>query len=271
MSNPNTLPGGQAVPPPGSQEESLFRATIARNVTYFALTVTGVLGFTAIMVALFTKTDVPPGIRFSYVKDILAIILPLVGTWVGTVLAFYFSKENFVAAAKQTSDLVKQLTTEQKLQSIFVADVMIKMDDASTIKLTLPNAEEAKNIKLRSNIIDDVLDKHSKNRLPVVDQNGKVLYLLHRSFIDRFVSDKAALENSAVRDLTLRDLLEEEKYKNAFLSFATVGKTAKLLSAKEAMDGNPNCSDIFVTEDGLRSARAVGWITNAIVVENAKV
>jgi hypothetical protein len=185
MLEAKTPPGEQIVSQPGSQEESNFRAMIGQKVTYFALIVTGILGFTAIMVALFSGTDVPSGIRFSYVKDILAIILPLVGTWVGTVLAFYFSKENFVAAAKQTSDLVKQLTTEQKLQSISVADVMIKMDDASTIKLILPNAEEAKNIKLRSNIIDDVLDKHSKNRLPVVDQNGKVLYLLHRSFIDR--------------------------------------------------------------------------------------
>lgn len=88
MSNAATPPGGQVVPPQVSQEEAVFRAMIGRNVTYFALIVTAILGFAAIMVALFPGTDIPPETRFSYVKDILAIILPLVGTWVGTVLAF---------------------------------------------------------------------------------------------------------------------------------------------------------------------------------------
>lgn len=144
------------------------------------------------------------------------------------------------------------------------------MDDASTIKLILSKPGDTDTILLMSNIIEEILDKRSKNRLPIVDERGKVLYLLHRSFFDKFVSKKAGQENIKVRELTLTNLLAEKEYENAFLSFATVEKTAKLLSAKEAMDGNPNCSDIFVTEDGSRNTRAVGWITNAIVSETAK-
>lgn len=87
------------------------RAKIGRNIVYFALVVIGLLGLVAIVTASFAQ--VKEG-RFEYVKDILGMLLPVLGTWVGTVLAFYFSKENFVAAAQQTSNLVRQLTPEQK-------------------------------------------------------------------------------------------------------------------------------------------------------------
>jgi hypothetical protein len=45
------------------------------------------------------------------VKDsatlILSTVLPLLGTWVGTVLAFYYTKENFESASRSTLDIVK--------------------------------------------------------------------------------------------------------------------------------------------------------------------
>ena len=64
-----------------SNEEAIARSKIGRQVTYFALATTFLLGFTAIMVALLSKE--PDKEKFVYVKDILTIILPLVGTWVG--------------------------------------------------------------------------------------------------------------------------------------------------------------------------------------------
>ena len=84
------------------------RAKIGRRIVYFALTVLGLLGLAAIGAASFSKNE-----SFGQVKDILGMLLPVLGTWVGTVLAFYFSKENFIAAAQQTSNLVRQLTPEQ--------------------------------------------------------------------------------------------------------------------------------------------------------------
>jgi hypothetical protein len=271
MPDRNTPAREQAASQSVSEKEPMnSRELIGRRVTYFALTVTGLLGLTAILVAILTDDKEILPIRFAYVKDILAIILPLVGTWVGTVLAFYFGQDNFAAAAQQTASLVKQLTPEQKLQSISAADVMIKMDDSNTKKLLMSKKEEADSKKLRSDIIEGILDKFSRNRLPIVDESGKVLYVLHRSFIDKFVSQKAGQPDVKVADLTLTDLLAAEEYRNAFLSFGTVGKSASLLSAKEAMDRIPNCSDVFVTEDGSKNTRTVGWITNAIVTENAK-
>jgi hypothetical protein len=207
--------------------------------------------------------------RFVYVKDILTIVLPLIGTWVGTILAFYFSRENFVAAARQTADLVRQLTPEQRLQSIGVTEVMLDMAALTTVKLTLSTPEDAAKLKLSADVVDAILEKNKRNRLPVLDNTGKVLYVIHRSFIDKFLVKRAEAGGTQLADATLQDLLAEEELTAVFQSFATVGREAKLIAVKQAMDGNPNCSDAFVTEDGTKGSKAIGWITNLTVQEKA--
>ena len=250
-----------------SDSEAVARSKIGRQVTYFALATTFLLGLTAIIVAL--RSDEPDKEKFIYVKDILTIILPLVGTWVGTVLAFYFSRENFVAAAKQTADLVRQLTPEQRLQSIPVTEVMLDMSAATTLKLTLPTPDDAAKIKVKSHIVDALLEKNKRNRLPIVDSTGKVLYVVHRNYIDQFLLKQSEIGGTQVADATLQNLLDEAGLKPIFQAFAIVGKDARLIAVKQSMDGNPNCSDAFVTEDGTSESKAVGWITNVIVQEKS--
>ena len=55
-------------------------------------------------------------------KEILNILLPVLGTWVGTVIAYYFSKENFESANRSVKEMVKQLTPMEKLKSIAAKD-----------------------------------------------------------------------------------------------------------------------------------------------------
>lgn len=250
-----------------SDAEAIARSKIGRHVTYFALTTTFLLGLTAIMVALLSKE--PDKERFVYVKDILTIILPLVGTWVGTVLAFYFSRENFVAAAKQSADLVRQLTPEQRLQSIAATEIMLEMSAPTTLKLTLPTSEDAPKIKVKSDIVEALLEKNKRNRLPIIDSAGKVLYVIHRNYIDQFLLKRAEAGGTHLSDATLQDLLDAEGLRAIFQAFAVVGKDARLIAVKQSMDGNPNCSDAFVTEDGTTGSKAVGWITNIMVQEKS--
>lgn len=253
-----------------SDAEAFARLNIGRNVTYFALGFTALLGITAILVATTTKVEAPDlEKRFTYVKDVLTIVLPLMGTWVGTVLAFYFSRENFVAAARQTSDLVRQLTPEQRLQGISVTEVMLDMSASTTIKLVLPSAADAEIIKLKAGVIDEFLEKNNRNRLPVVDSAGKVLFVLHRSVIDKFLVKRAESGGTSLVDATLKNLLADSDLNTIFQSFATVGRDARLIAVKQAMDGNPYCSDAFVTEDGTKGSKAIGWITNVIVREKS--
>ena len=55
------------------------------------------------------------------------------------------------------------------------------------------------------------------------------------------------------------------------ISYGTLRPGATLSSAKELMDANPKCSDVIVTEDGSRMTRALGWVTNVIVSDRAKI
>lgn len=248
-----------------SNEEAVARSKIGRQVTYFALTVTALLGFTAILVAMW-GADAKE--RFTYVKEVLAIVLPLIGTWVGTVLAFYFSRENFVAAASQTADIVRQLTPEQRLQSIPVSEAMLDMTASTTTKLVLATEDDAQKVKLKTDVVDAILEKSNRNRLPIVDSAGRVLFVVHRSLIDKFLVKRVA-GGGTLEDLTLKDLLAQEDQKAVFQSFATVNRDAKLIAVKLAMDGNSNCSDAFVTEDGTKGSKALGWITNIVVQEKS--
>lgn len=249
-----------------SNTEAIARSKIGRHVTYFALAITGLLGITAILVAI-NAPDVDK--RFTFIKDVLTMLLPLIGTWVGTVLAFYFSKENFVAAADQTANLVRQLTPEQRLESISVTDVMLDMPSSTTTKLVLPITGDTDKIKLKADIVDAILEKLNRNRLPIVDSAGKVLFVLHRSLIDKFLVKRAEAGGTSLADATLTDLLAEADLKTIFQGFATVSKNTRLITVKLTMDGNSNCSDAFVTEDGTKGSRALGWITNVIVQENS--
>ncbi|HET7791823.1 MAG TPA: hypothetical protein VFL64_00440 [Rhizobacter sp.] len=257
----------QAQPGAIGEAESLARAKLGRWVTYFALAAISLLALTAILVSLPGGAESKE--RYAHAKDILTIVLPVMGTWVGTVLAFYFSRENFVAAATQTANLVRQLTPDQQLQGISVTAAMLDMSNPAVKKLTLADLSHASTMKLKADVVDALLEKDGRNRLPILDKDGKVLFVLHRSFIDKFLVSRAELGGTALADATLEDLLNDPTLKLIFQSFVVVGRSARLLAVKQAMDGNPNCSDAFVTQDGTRASTCVGWITNVMVREHS--
>lgn len=251
--------------------EILARAKIGKNVIYFALSIIGFLGLVTIIAVMQVSGSDTAMVdkKFNMVRDTFTMLLPVLGTWVGTVLAFYFSRENFAEAAKQTAALVKQLTPEQQLEKVSVTDAMISLEDMNTVKLVLTKPEEQ--IKLSDDIIVSVLNKYSKQRLPILDDKGRVKYVVHRSIIDKYITEQALSGNQSIKDCTLKDLIASDEYKNIATAFGIVGKTTTLIAVKQQMDGNPNCSDVFVTEDGTKNSKAVGWITNVIVSERAKV
>src|SRR5690242_16592162 len=54
-------------------------------------------------------------VRFSRTTELIFnALLPLLGTWVGTVLAYYFSKQNFESATNSVQRMA-ELSAEQKL------------------------------------------------------------------------------------------------------------------------------------------------------------
>ena len=48
----------------------------------------------------------------SKAQFVYTSLLPMVGTWVGVVLAFYFGKENYEAASKGLENIINKLTPD---------------------------------------------------------------------------------------------------------------------------------------------------------------
>jgi hypothetical protein len=203
----------------------------------------------------------------SQAKDILGTILPMIGTWVGTVLAFYFGKEQLEAATRSVTSIARQLTPEEKLSSIRVTEKMIPRSAA--YMLDQPPAA----IRLFEAVAS--LDRERKgNRLPILKPDGQPLWIIHRSTIDRFIAKAAGAGKSSaeLQALTLENLLSDAEFRSRLeTSFAVVAQTATLADAKRAMESIPYCQDVFVTQGGGRTEPVVGWITNVIIEANSRV
>src|SRR2546429_9060008 len=103
-----------------SEADSRFRITLAKTVTTWALVAILAIAVLIIVVAGINAIHQPSQDKtrdfFDIAKYVLGVLLPVIGAWVGTVLAFYFGKENFEAASRSAANLVRQLSPREKLQ-----------------------------------------------------------------------------------------------------------------------------------------------------------
>src|SRR5271157_4019830 len=106
-----------------SSDEPKYRFNLAKWIIIFVFSVTGVIGVVAIVMATAFYNEK----TFGSVKDILGILLPVLSAWAGAVIAFYFGRENFESGTKSSAALVRQLTSEEKLESITIKDTMINI------------------------------------------------------------------------------------------------------------------------------------------------
>jgi hypothetical protein len=219
------------------------------------------------MVALLSAIAIWMGQDASNAEKVLTMVLPMIAAWVGTVLAYYFSKENYAAAAKSTSQLVGQFTSDQRLTFIRADAAMIATKDAATFTLERPETD----VKLKADLLDQYLVPKKRNRLPILSPEGRIKFIVHRSLIDRFLVEQLS-KGGDISKLSLNDLLLDPGVGGAVReAFGTVRPEATLADVKSQMDGIPNCADVFVTEDGTRNSRVLGWLTNVIVAERARV
>lgn len=234
------------------------------------------------------------------VKYAFGAILPLLGTWVGTVLAHYFQKENLAAATQSITDLASKVAAggSDKLQSTLVKDVIIKSDQI----LTLPDKYIGQKVKdVNAQLFLSELVAHlksiNKDRLPLFCDNqtnedqrtyqkkGVAAGVVHVSTVNAFIQAYTALPTAPgkkdPKDLLLCDLISDNTYKTVFdNSFGLVAEDATLGRAKAVMENltqkipsgiKEGCYNVFVTKTGDAKEEVLGWVTNDIINGNAKV
>lgn len=236
---------------------------------FLALGITGisVLGvITLAFVVIWRTTDT------QQVNTIFTAVLPLLGSWVGTVLAYYFSKDNFETANRSLSDMVDKIGPQEKLKSVTVLEKMIAKN-----KIFCKKNSEVAQTKLV-----DILQKFNESnevwsRLPILDDQDRPARIIHRTLIDKYLVDKLWNADPAgpamsFDQFTLQDLLQDPKFVQYLdANFATVSESSTLADVKALMDSISECKDVFITKNGTKDEPILGWITNAIIIENAKI
>ena len=248
------------------EEDNISGMSWSRNILAIGITGLSVFGVLILAIILISTTDKAK--MDETTRTVLTAVLPLFGTWVGTVLAYYFSKDNFEAATRSVSEMSRHLTAREKLESISVRDKMISKDKMFFKKLPADKI-------ILANLLEEIEQNKKGSRVPILNDSDWPAYIIHRSAIDKYISDKARTGTPAdkLNTLTLQDLLDDDaKLKDLFEnSFTTVKESSSLATAKDMMDNTSNCLDVFITKGGKRNEEVLGWITNMIITENARV
>jgi len=231
-------------PTPGA-EDAKTRTTIAFTVV--ALSVIGIAVVSAVAMIWASDERRPETARLVF-----SSILPLLGTWVGTVLAFYFARENLEAATTSTLRLSSGLRAETP-----VTEAMIPRADI--IAIELGPGESADDLRLA-----DIAAKMApgRARVPILNDRDAVVYVVHESTLTKFAA--SATPPKQVSQLTekMSDLLNDPDLAAAVKAIAVVGPDANLAAARAAMKAVEHCNDVFVTSRGRRDDPVLGWLTN---------
>jgi hypothetical protein len=218
-------------------EKKFYRERLSRLIVL--VSILGVICISGIVIFLHHS-------KFEAVQLVFSAVLPLFGVWIGTILAFYFGKENFEAATRSVTEIARTVSPLERLEEISAKD---------KIAYILERTKE-------------------KKRLPILNEKGNVLLIIHRSAIAEYMASKALRQTGVdFKDFTLFDLLQENAdLKRLFEeSFGIVDERASLAKVKVLMDAIPRCQDIFITRGGGKEEPVIGWVTNVIIQEVGRV
>jgi hypothetical protein len=226
------------------------------EITEIAKWVLGVSGAGIVAVAIAAVVFAPAGEeRHRTITMVFNSLLPLLGTWVGTVLAYYFSRKNFESASNSVERLVS-LTVEQKLGQLVVEKEMMQPGQITTHPI--PQGKGPQHVlltDLRARLGGKI------TRIPIVDSNGVVVYIVHQSGLFKFIGEQA-IAGKNVGTLTLKDLADDAEIKNWVTNIAYISDKASVAEAKAKMEQQAGCQDLVVTRTGSKTEPMLGWMTN---------
>lgn len=202
-------------------------------------------------------------------KYIFAAIVPVVAAWVGTVMAFYFGKENFKAATDSVSQIARQFTSQDKLGQTQVEQIGKAIGDVAPLQLDASDTIETIPLDTLSGKMTAKAPPFE--RLPVLKSDGAPLMVVHRSILNDFLLTKKETEpDKKTAEFKLSDLVAAYPWLTED-SFVTVAPVASAADAKTKMALHKGCADVLVTQDGTAATPVTRWITNVDLLQAAQV
>lgn len=239
----------------GNTEVGKAQDVADRNRTFLTIWLV-TMGLVLIAVFGFLVTTEGVGEEADDAKWVFSAAVPLIASWIGTVLAFYFGRENFEAATKYMLRL-----NRDTLDNIDVGNMMISRPTMVYISVDEGNkwvkfkdgtwkAEDDQQLSAIINLFKDI----NKDRVPILtgEKEAKPKYIVHLSSLMETDKEK-----------TLADFLSENEeffgHKKE-KGFVTVSTNTSLEEATEIRSEKANIRDIFVTADGTNEGTVLGWV-----------
>jgi uncharacterized integral membrane protein len=192
--------------------------------------------------------------KFESAKWVFNAIIPLIASWIGTVIAFYFGRENFESATRQAMALTRDTLDDIKVENIMInvkTVVYRKIDPADDVKSSLTSI-----ITLYKDI--------DKDRIPVFSASLAPRFIIQRSTMIDYINSKQITKP----DLNLKDMITDNPNKYSFEAnegFIVVSKTNTVEEALNKMNSIKGCQDVFVTDSGKETGEVIGWLTNTMI------
>lgn len=228
-------------------------------MTVFMVSTVSIIGLTLIgLVPGWTEITS----RKELYDKVFAALVPLYGTWGGTVLTFYFTRENFEAANRSLQQVVRQLTPDDRLRSIPVKSAMIARDKI-VVEVLGPDGPPAVTFTRLQAVLTTPV-----TRIPVLNADGSPNCVIHESMIYKYISEHSAGVPFDPAAHTLANLLGHADIGPKIRLFGLVGPDSTLADAKAAMEKLAGCQDVFVTATALPTGTVVGWLTNIEITKN---
>jgi hypothetical protein len=204
----------------------------------------------------------------TLLTGVFTSILPVVATWVGTVLAFYFGSENFRQAADSTRGAMNDRQPVKKT----IADVMIPYDRIASVFVDhdedAPKVPMADVIHTMSEAATRVVVFNKKNRTPLHIIRSAVPPMPKNWITADFKTTDETGEVDAggkpkPNPKTIQDYLNENATKNAadaksfrFVAANVTPEDVLALMSKQKVD------DVFITQNGQETSPVLGWVAS---------
>lgn len=192
--------------------------------------------------------------KFESAKWVFNAIIPLVASWIGTVIAFYFGRENFESATRQALALTRETLDDINVENIMInvkTIVYRKIDPADDVKCSLTSI-----ISLYKDI--------DKDRIPIFSTSLNPRLIIQKSTMIDYINNK----QNANAELSLKNMIDDNPNKFSFEAeegFVIVSRTNTIEVALNKMNSIKGCKDIFITDNGKETGEVIGWLTNTLI------
>lgn len=241
-------PGSAAPARDGAVDHN--RDRIARYVV-----TAGTLSISGIALTIIIAIAIKGGNWEERALSIFASVLPVFSTWVGTVLAFYFTNESRRQAAVEAREA---RGAADEGEPITRPGIMVPFDAIPRLELTSAQIAgrdtkvAAEELALKT---VTALFGAGIRRVVIFDDKKAPVFVVHRSGLPDDL-------NLVLDSDTLSDYLDEGSNRDAARNFAPAPATGTVTDARRLVELR-RVTDLFVTDHGRNDEPTIGWVPDA--------